>query len=146
MLNLSKFVERLEELIFDGRLMQKQVAEYTGLTATSIGKYLQGNCEPSAKSLVALADYFKCTTDYLLGFEDENGAKQFLPCPPFPERLKFLLKKKGVSGYRFCRESKISEGTFYDWKNGKSEPDLESLIKIAKYLDCSVDFVLGREK
>ncbi|MCM1168030.1 MAG: helix-turn-helix domain-containing protein [Ruminococcus sp.] len=37
----------------------------------------------------------------------------------------------------------ISSGTISDWRNGKSAPKLEAITKIADYLGCSVDYLLG---
>ncbi|MDE7329706.1 MAG: helix-turn-helix domain-containing protein, partial [Clostridia bacterium] len=31
------------------------------------------------------------------------------------------------------------------WKNGKTQPTVDSLYKISKALNCSIDFVIGRE-
>lgn len=53
-----------------------------------------------------------------------------------------LLKKRGVSE-DLSRNTGISSGNISDWKNGRSKPGLNSLIKIADYFDCSVDYLLG---
>ena len=39
----------------------------------------------------------------------------------------------------------ISPGNISDWKSGRSAPKADTLIKIADYLNCSVDYLLGRE-
>ena len=59
-MDASKFAERLNDLIFEKGLQQNQLAEATGLTETSISQYARGITQPTIKSLVALADYFKC--------------------------------------------------------------------------------------
>lgn len=53
-----------------------------------------------------------------------------------------LLKKRGVSE-DLSRNTGISSGNISDWKSGRSKPGLNSLIKIADYFDCSVDYLLG---
>ncbi len=37
----------------------------------------------------------------------------------------------------------ISPGTINSWKNG-SIPNGETLIKLAEYFDCSIDYLLGK--
>lgn len=53
-----------------------------------------------------------------------------------------LLKERGVSE-GLSHNTGISSGNISDWKNGRSKPGLNSLIKIADYFDCSVDYLLG---
>lgn len=38
----------------------------------------------------------------------------------------------------------VSSGNISDWKSGKSKPNIDAITKIADYLDCSVDYLLGR--
>ena len=47
--------------------------------------------------------------------------------------------------YKIYNEGGISKSSYYEWKRGKSLPTVENLIKLANVLNCSVDFVLGRE-
>lgn len=54
-----------------------------------------------------------------------------------------LLEKRGASK-KLSEATGISTGNISDWRTGKSKPGAESLIKIADYLDCSVDYLLGR--
>ena len=38
----------------------------------------------------------------------------------------------------------ISQGTMNEYKNGKKLPTIPNLLKIADFLDVSVDYLLGR--
>lgn len=38
----------------------------------------------------------------------------------------------------------ISTGNLSDWKNGRCLPSADKLEKLADYLGCSVDYLLGR--
>ncbi len=139
------FAERFKDLISENGLSQKQIACAIGIPETSVSNYISGKSEPSLKVLVAIADYFKCTTDYITGKKDESEEKIFLPCPPFSTQLKILMDKKPCSGYRLCTDANIPQASFYDWKNGKTEPNLYNVKKLLEYFDCSLDFLLGRE-
>ena len=44
--------------------------------------------------------------------------------------------------YNFIRH--IYQSTISQWKAGIAKPSLEAAEKIADYLDCSVDYLLGR--
>ena len=55
------------------------------------------------------------------------------------------LKTKNISAYKLAKETGISESLFSKWKkNPTSEISSSNLVRIADYLDCSVDFLLGR--
>ena len=56
-----------------------------------------------------------------------------------------ILKTKNISAYKLAKETGISDSLFSKWKkNPTSEISSSNLVRIADYLDCSVDFLLGR--
>ena len=58
---------RLMELaLADGRSYQAQ-CERMGLQRHALTDYLSGRRDPSTASLVAMADYYGVSTDYILG-------------------------------------------------------------------------------
>ncbi len=56
-----------------------------------------------------------------------------------------FLQQKGITAYRVAKETGISQGLMNQYKNGVKTPTVENLIKIADYLGCSVDYLLGRK-
>ena len=56
------------------------------------------------------------------------------------EKYVMLRDKKGVTDYRVSEDTGITKSTFSDWKSGRSKPNTEKLIKIADYLDTSVEY------
>lgn len=146
MLNLSVFAERLDDLLFDANISSLALAKELHCGRATIYRYLQGNRIPTVDMVIRLADYFNCTTDFLLGLEEENYPQKFLQCPPFKERLAFLLEYFSITKYKLQKLSNVPESAIYNWQNGVFEPKIDNVIRIAKALDCSVDFVLGRVK
>lgn len=55
-----------------------------------------------------------------------------------------LCEKAGIKPNPLARDLGISSGSITKWKNG-GIPNGETLIKIADYFGCSVDYLLGRE-
>lgn len=62
----------------------------------------------------------------------------------FKEIFVQYLQTKGITAYKVAKETGIPQGQMNKWKNGKGTPTAENLVKIADYLDCSIDFLLGR--
>ena len=54
-----------------------------------------------------------------------------------------LLEDKGAF-VNMARNIGISVCSMSDWKRGRSKPGMDSLIKIAKYFDVSIDYLVGR--
>lgn len=56
-----------------------------------------------------------------------------------------LMEEKGIQAKELSEMTGISPGNISDWKSGRSAPKADTLIKIADYLNCSVDYLLGRD-
>ncbi len=54
-----------------------------------------------------------------------------------------ILEERGMAN-KISKGTGISSGNISDWKSGKSAPNIEAIAKIADYLGCSVDYLLGR--
>ena len=65
------FKERLKELREELFLTQKEVAEQSNLSPQCISQLEAGQRSPTAITLVALADCFDCSIDYLMGRTDK---------------------------------------------------------------------------
>jgi len=61
------------------------------------------------------------------------------------ERIRELMKVEGISQYALAKELGISQSTICNWLNGKKEPSIESLWKIADFFGETIDYVVGRE-
>ncbi len=67
-----KLAERLKELRQKKGVTQTQVADYLGLKLRAYQYYESGEHRPEYEKLMALADFFEVTTDYLLGRSDRT--------------------------------------------------------------------------
>ena len=65
------FQERLKFIRISNNLTQKTVAESVGMALMAYQKYEYGTREPAFNKLIALADYFDVSLDYLVGRSDE---------------------------------------------------------------------------
>ena len=141
---MSNLSESLKDLMEEAEINAPALAKATGIDSSTILTFLRGDGLPYVDTLITLADYFKCSTDYLLGLTDKLSEEEFRQRPPFKEQLTFLLKHFNVTKYRMEKDTGLAEKTVNRWHNGKTQPTVDSLIRLAKYFDCSVDFILGR--
>lgn len=65
------FAERLKELRVSRNLTQRQVYESVQMSPLGYQRYEYGEREPAYAKLLALADYFDVSLDYLCGRSDD---------------------------------------------------------------------------
>ncbi len=64
---------RIGELRAAKNITQRQLAETIGVKNYTVGNWEQGRVKPDIGDLIALANYFECSVDYLIGREDDFG-------------------------------------------------------------------------
>ena len=67
MLIMSLFSENLRALRAEKRAHQKDLADFLDITVRQYQRYEGGEQEPHIEGLVAIADYFGVSIDYLVG-------------------------------------------------------------------------------
>ncbi len=67
---MEKFSARVKELRESQGLSQESLGKIIGVKRYSVYTYEKGRNYPDIPRLIALADYFDVTTDYLLGRTD----------------------------------------------------------------------------
>lgn len=61
-----------------------------------------------------------------------------------PIVLKDLRKRTGMTQKEIAHELNITDRTYGHYETGKREPSIDTLIKIAKYYNVSIDYLVGR--
>ena len=56
-------------------LSQKDVASAIGVSASVISNYESSERVPSVENIMALANLYRCSVDYLLGIKNDTGIK-----------------------------------------------------------------------
>ena len=67
---MNTFAVRLKELRADANLSTTQLGAAIGVTSMTISRWERMKRIPNIENLIALAKYFKVSTDYLCGLED----------------------------------------------------------------------------
>lgn len=60
-------------------------------------------------------------------------------------RLKVVLAEKKRTNKWLCEQLRVNPSTVSKWCTNSSQPDLQTLVKIAKLLEVSVDNLLRTE-
>lgn len=59
--------------------------------------------------------------------------------------LKELMKQRDIQQQQMAQILNVSRASIYKYQQGKAEPNIETLIKIADYFDVSLDYLCGRQ-
>lgn len=57
--------------------------------------------------------------------------------------IKELRKEAGLSQTQLAKMVGYSQSVITKWENGESEPNVKAIVKLAKALACSCDYLLG---
>lgn len=69
-----------------------------------------------------------------------------MPHREYIERIKDLMNEERISQAELARSVGISQSAVCNWLNGKNEPSIDSLWRLADFFDVSVDYIIGRKE
>ena len=58
-------------------------------------------------------------------------------------RLCELRKDKELSQRDIAKKFSVSQSAYNNWENGKAEPSISQILKIAEFFGVSVDYLIG---
>ncbi|MDE6604583.1 MAG: helix-turn-helix domain-containing protein [Clostridia bacterium] len=141
----SNFVDNLNELMFDHQMTIKSFCEKLDIGKSEAYRFLRKDNLPTFSTIIKIADYFCCSMDYLLGLSPFLSEDKLNYTPPFNIAFKQILEEYNVTRYQINKHTKIANSRLDDWYYGKHSPNLDNVLKLAKYFDCTIDKLLGRE-
>ena len=137
-------MKRFEELVNTNRKGKKELAEFVNIPVTLVYKWLNNETNPSFKNLILIADFYEISVDYLVGRTEDDSSVKTKNLIPFDENVKTILKTKHITKYRMFKDCGFSDGHEFSWFTLKNLPRYDNLIKMADYLNVSMDELMGR--
>ena len=133
------------DLMTEYNVTKEQLASICNVDIDSVRKWLNGERLITLRHLLPIVEHFNCSFNYILG--KTLKFLEFIPqkCPPFHEHIDFVIKQCRKTKKNLKNDINIYYSFYTNWKKGKS-PHVLTLIKIADYLGCTVDNLVGREK
>jgi transcriptional regulator with XRE-family HTH domain len=151
-MNVDKLaIYRIRKLMRYYRLSQRDLARRIYVCEATISKYLQGKREFSEEHLADIARVLGASVDYLL-----TGANPPVlhPVQPhvkqrrkgetkFAERLDAILRTSGISQAELEAAAGVYQTQLSRYLDGKSEPKISNLARLARALHVTTDYLLG---
>lgn len=139
----SSFTETLKEVLEDAGMNIPQLALAMGCDKAAIRRWTYKMYWPDPESVIKIADIFNVSADYLFGRTDSKAYKKEQARNSFYERYAKLKEERGCTDYKVAKECGIRDSAICKWKTIKKFPTTESLIKLADFFGCSLDYLLG---
>lgn len=142
--NLSIFAERLNDLMFENSVKPETLSKTLEVDLSLIYKYLRKEFTPSTLNSIKISNFFNCSLDYLIGLS-ENITKFYCnEIKSFSIQFQSILNEHHCTRYRLKKETNLAKQSVDDWYNGIRVPTIENLKVLARYFDCSLDYLVGR--
>ncbi len=143
---MTKFSENLTELIESTGLSKRQFCKNINISGASMSQYLHGYY-PTLDKAILLANYFDVSLNYLFGLDFLKGQTRVTSkeynASLFLARYQQMLDANKITHYKLSRKLDFAESNIRAWQRG-ALPNCSTLIKLAEYLGCSVDYLAGR--
>lgn len=142
---MSNIGEKIKNLRSDIGVTQLQLGEYAGCSGQVISNIERGYTNPSAQVLIKIAEFFHVPSDYLLG----KSKSQWIALDPdttmpyIGTRVSDLLTQAGISTETFADAVEVTPEEAEDILNGSITPNIGTLARISRFLNTSMDFLIG---
>lgn len=139
--------KRLEELRKKFHYSSQDCAYLLKISRNKYEQIEAGKLPPSCAEVLRMAKIFSVTTDYLMGMDLADDDADY--CINDREDDDFVVRLTRLMAYNNEDVNSIalvvqkSPASIYAWKNRRSNPDIKSVIKLAKHFGCSSDYLLG---
>jgi transcriptional regulator with XRE-family HTH domain len=125
--------QNLKYLRMKSKETQKDISEFLGVSEMTVSRYESGDSEPDIETVIKLSEHYNLSIDDLL-------LKELRPLISIhASNLRFLREKYGMKQKDMANLLGISIGAESKYENGRIEPPIESLIKIADYFNITLD-------
>lgn len=133
--------ERLIEVLQERGISIQEFCKQAKVGKNAV--YQLSEYDPSLKNILKMADCLQISLDYLAGFSDYEKIKVKDYKINFYDNTIKYMNTFGVTKQKFYKDLGISTDAFTRWKRG-AVPYFSTVVQVAKYLNVSIDELLGR--
>ena len=162
----STFAERFSELLKENNIRASAVARELGITKQAISSWMSGVRSPKKTTIVAIAQLFNVSTDWLMGLDSQmtpntnnerlSDAEESKICfhpiqrdsdDTFMNRLKNAMIEKGIKATRLSEVSGVGKSEISHYLKGHYVPKQEKGIMLARALGVDPNWLMmGNEQ
>ncbi|MBQ7912400.1 MAG: helix-turn-helix domain-containing protein [Clostridia bacterium] len=95
-MDMTNFKNNLKDLRLEKGVKQKEVAKHCDISPQCISQLELGTRNPTGTTLLALADYFNCSVDYLLGRTEDFSSPKSSNEPTSAQEKELLIALRSL--------------------------------------------------
>lgn len=134
---MSDFSNRLKELRTSKGLTQRELGSFLNVTQNAIFNWETGRTEPSAETIERIANYFKVSPAYLMGWGEHKSLNNIIADNTARYRTQLNTSQEALAKY-----VGISTDAIRQIETGKVMPSPSELLKISEGLMITVNQLL----
>lgn len=138
------FVETIKDYITVNNMTVTEFAKKLGCKEYCVIRWLKGINVPSLEYVIMVADYLKCSVDYVLGLTDNNSYNPYYKQVTFAERFLLMQKKTGKSFNQIAKICGVTSSNISKWILRGQLPKPQTVCILSDYFDCTADYLIGR--
>lgn len=135
---------RIKELLTSTSAKNYEIIEKLKIDQSVFYDWKNNAVLPKFDNLIKLADYFGVSVDYLMGRTDDLNEYHTKNLIPFGTNLSNILNNKQITKYRLFKDCNFDTSLKRDWFTNNRKPNVTNLLKMADYLNISMDELMGR--
>ena len=132
----------IKDIREDRDKLQKEVAEYLGITYTAYCKYETGQNKSPVHRVIALAEYYDVSVDFLLG-ETRRLVRHPASANKCGNRLREIRMKHKLNQTQIAEKINMSQMGYSKYETGEIMLHTRLLIKLSRIYNVSIDYLLG---
>lgn len=138
---LTNLNESLDELLTRKNISLAEFAQSSGLLLSNIYRWKDGQFAPRLKDVQIICNFFKVSSDFLVGLSDNEKQTSF-ETSTFSKRILKLLTKQNISAYKLAKNCTFNESAVSKWVNNISVPRLINAIELANFFAVPLDYFI----
>ncbi len=139
----TTFIESINEILQENKLNVKNFADKIDCDQAAVRRWLYKTYLPDPETVIKIAEVFNVSPNYLFGFSDKKELNKSRQSNTFYERYESLKTINGLTDYRVSKSCEIQDSAISKWKSVRKFPAIESMLKLCKTYDFSLDYLLG---
>ena len=136
----NSFPKRLKELLDERRMSYSKLSQELGINKSTISMWKTGKITPKTETVIKIADYFNVTPAYLMGQEERIKLNDVFSVG---DKIREIRLSKGITQKQLSERLNTSQQNLAQYENGKRNPKIATLKKIADALNVELDELMG---
>ncbi|WP_251389931.1 helix-turn-helix domain-containing protein [Mediterraneibacter agrestimuris] len=136
---------KIKQLRKESGILQSELGEFTCCSGQVISNIERGYTKPAPEQIAKIAEYFNVPTDYLLGKDDCRwiADSPYSRSDALSKRITERMRYLQIDVSSLAKAAELDEAICSSIISGNTKPNIDTLLKIARSLQTTTDFLSG---